>query len=73
MLAGQMVVGGIQQDALVAARIIDDAGAGFPTIRAIDDHCARRIRSVVKSDGVGHMRAIMHSPAPRAKSALVGQ
>src|SRR5262249_26406648 len=47
-----MRVAGTEQDALLAARIVEDARAEHTPVRAVDDHRAHGIRPVVDADRV---------------------
>ncbi len=46
-----MVVLGIQQHALVAAGIVDDARAELGAVLAADDEGANRVGAVINADG----------------------
>ena len=56
MLAGEVVVAGIEQDALLAAGVIDDGGAEFAAVCDIDDERADGVGAVIDSEGEGHGR-----------------
>jgi transcription antitermination factor NusA-like protein len=51
MLAREMVVPRIEQDALLAARVIHDAGAKFRAVGTTHDERAHRIGAIINSKG----------------------
>ena len=54
ILAREMGVAGIEEDALSAALVVGDAGAQLRAILAADDERASRVRSKINSEGEGH-------------------
>jgi hypothetical protein len=54
MLPRQVGVARIEQDALLAGRIIDDRGAEFPSIAHIDDEGADGVGSIINTEGEWH-------------------
>ena len=49
MLAGEIVVFGIEEDALLAARVIHNMAAHFLAVGTPDDEAAHRVGAVVNS------------------------
>ena len=70
VLPRQKMVPGVEQDALLAARIVNDTGAEFRTVSAAHDQRAHGIRSVVEAKGESHgegkgSRECAQAPAAR--------
>jgi len=51
MLAREMVVPWIEQDALLSARVIHDAGSEFRAVGATHDERPHRIGAIINSKG----------------------
>ena len=51
MLAGQVVIFGVEQDALPAGRVVRDAAAEFRPVRTTDHERARRVGAVIEAEG----------------------
>ena len=54
MLPGEKVIAGIKQDALNAARVLDDGAARLPAVRAIDYQSPDGICAEIYAKGEGH-------------------
>jgi len=56
VLAREQVVGGVENDALFAGRVVEDGAGEFAAVGAVHDECAGGVRAVVETDGVGGVR-----------------
>jgi hypothetical protein len=54
VLAGEVVVAGIEQDTVFAGGIVDDGGAEFAAVANIDYEGADGVGSVINSESEGH-------------------
>jgi hypothetical protein len=72
-VSGQMVIGTVEQHALMPARMVHDTAAQFGSVRTVRDQRAYRVRSIVNAKGGVHTKPEYLLQSALVKRKLLGE
>ncbi len=72
-VSGQMVIGTVEQHALMTAWIVHNTAAQFGSVRTVHDQRAYRVRSIVNAKGGVHTRPEYLLQSALVKRKLLGE